>query len=178
MEKSVQPVRLNIGCGSRYLDGWTNIDIVKREAKREKYKGKQPDIIGDIRDIPLEDNSVDEAMAIHVIEHFYVWEVPNLLREWVRILKPGGKLIIEVPDLEKVVSYMAHGVKDKTLTFWPLYGNPESKDPLMLHKWGYTMKSLGHILELVGLENIEREAAQFHYKEVRDMRMTATKCFA
>jgi len=160
-------IRLNLGCGRRVLSGWLNVDLKTRES--------EPDIVSDIRKLELEDNYADEAMAVHVLEHFYVWEVPELLREWIRVLKPGGKLIIEVPDLEKVVNYMANGLKHPAFTMWPLYGDPTHQDPLMCHKWGYTPATLEKMLKHVGLNNIEREPAQFHLKEERDMRMVGYK---
>ena len=114
-------------------------------------------------------------MAIHVVEHFFVWEVPDLLTEWIRVLKPGGKLIIEVPDLVKVISYMASGINEPALTMWPLYGDPSHEDPLMCHKWGYTEGSLARMMDHVGLKDLEREPAQFHLKDQRDMRIVGYK---
>jgi len=38
-------------------------------------------------------------MAIHVIEHFWQWKVVSVLIEWVRVLKPAGKMILECPNL-------------------------------------------------------------------------------
>lgn len=168
-----EPVKLNIGCGSRVLDGWINIDLVSRETTK-KVK-KEPDVISDIRKIPLEDDYADEAMAIHVLEHFHPWEVTPLMKEWIRLLKPGGKLVIEVPDIEKVAAYIVSGIRKPSYTTWPLYGDPSYMDPLMCHKWGYTVDSLKELMKSVGLVNVAREAAQYHFKEERDMRMVGYK---
>ena len=166
-------IRLNLGCGSRVLEGWVNVDLVSRETTK-KVK-KEPEVVSDIRKLPFPDDYADEAMAIHVVEHFHVWEVPDLLREWIRVLKPGSPLIIEVPDLDKVISYMANGMKNPSFTMWPLYGDPSYCDPLMGHKWGYTPITLAKMMAHVGLKNIERHQAQYHMKEQRDMRLVGYK---
>ena len=170
------PVRLNLGCGTRVLDDWINVDLVPRGGRNfQSIKGKTPDVISDIRNLDFDDDYADEAMAIHVVEHFYIWEVDDVLKEWVRVLKTGGKLIIEVPDLEKVVLYISEGSTHPSFTLWPLYGDPSEKDPLMVHKWCYTASSLGKMMKHVGLKNVEREPAQFHLKEERDLRMVGYK---
>jgi hypothetical protein len=114
-------------------------------------------------------------MAVHVVEHFYLWEVPDLLTEWIRVLRPGGKMIIEVPDLVKVMNYMASGISEPALTMWPLYGDPSHEDPLMGHKWGYTEGSLARMMDHVGLEKLERKPAEYHMKDQRDMRIVGYK---
>lgn len=125
--------------------------------------------------MPFEDNYADEVMAIHVVEHFYVWEVPEVLSEWIRVLKPGGVLIIEVPDLQKTIDYLAAGVTEPALTMWPLYGDPSHCDPLMCHKWAYTPGTLGKMMAYVGLVGLEQHPAQFHLKDKRDMRIIGYK---
>lgn len=161
------PVRLNIGCGRRILDGWVNIDKAAR--------GRKPDIDADVMAIPLPDNHADEAMAIHLIEHFYAWEAPDVLKEWMRVLKPGGRLVLECPDLNKAIRFMVSGVDKASLTMWPLYGDPSHKDPLMCHKWGYTPETLSELMEEAGFIDVREEPAQFHAKEIRDMRIVGVK---
>lgn len=146
------------------LEGWINVDAVDR--------GQE--ITSDIRKLPFPDEYADEVMAIHVIEHFYVWEVFDVLKEWIRVLKPGGELIIECPNLMKAVEYMNNGITNPQLTWWPLYGDPAHKDPLMCHKWGYTPASLAAVMKKMGLDP-ERKMAQYHLKERRDMRFVGKK---
>lgn len=173
MEKAI---RLNLGCGTRVLENWINVDLVPRGGRNfQSVKGKTPEVISDIRDLPFDDDYADEIMAIHVVEHFYIWDVPALLKEWIRVLKPGGKMIIEVPDLEKIILYMSVGETHPSFTMWPLYGDPSEKDPLMVHKWAYTAKSLEKMMNHIGLNGINREPAQFHFKEERDLRMVGYK---
>ena len=80
-------VKLNLGCGDKILEGYVNIDTVSSRA------GKQPDMNADIRDLSKIKSSVaDEILAVHVIEHFYYWEVIPLLKSWRRLLKRMGWL--------------------------------------------------------------------------------------
>jgi hypothetical protein len=48
------------------------------------------------------DGTVDEIRASHVLEHFPHRQVPDVIKEWVRALKPGGTLRIAVPNFEKI----------------------------------------------------------------------------
>jgi len=88
-------LRLNLGSGKWNLEGWYNIDaIVSPLAQR------QPDLICDLRSIPLPDGCAIEAMAIHVWEHIDRWECDRTIDEWARLLQPGAALILEMPDLD------------------------------------------------------------------------------
>ena len=47
------------------------------------------------------DNTFAEIYSSHVVEHFdYTGELQNALKEWNRVLMPGGKVFISVPDLD------------------------------------------------------------------------------
>ena len=153
-------VKLNLGCGDKILEGYVNADI---------------------RDLSKIKSSVaDEMLAVHVVEHFYYWEVIPLLKSWRRLLKPGGKLILECPTLlyacQMIVENPAmRSQADKAgqMSMWPLYGDPSWKDPLMCHKWAYTPESLMAVLDEAGYQQAKQEPAQFKLREPRDMRITA-----
>lgn len=56
--------------------------------------GKLPDVVCDIRKLGnFPDNFADEILDVHVVKHSWRWEVVEILKEWVRVLKPGGKII-------------------------------------------------------------------------------------
>ena len=161
-----ESIKLNIGCGDKRIPGYIGIDVVDR--------GQE--IVSDIRHIPLPDNHADEILSVHVVEHFYRWEVSDLLKEWIRILKPGGLMVVECPNLLRVMrTAFETGIMVDQMFFWPLYGNQNLKDPLMCHKYGYIPESLIDLMKSVGLVNVRQEPAQFKLKEKRDMRIVGVK---
>jgi len=168
-------MKLNLGCGNKILTGYTNVDIV------DERNGMVPDINCDITDLKVfEDNSADEILTVHVIEHFYYWEIPAVLNEWKRVLKPGGTLITETPDLlnacRVIVADPDMGARpEANMSTWPLYGNPFEKDPLMCHKWLFTPGSLSELLSGVGFVDIRQEPAKYKMREPRDFRIVCNK---
>lgn len=68
----------------------------------------------EIYPLPVADGSVDVIRASHVLEHFPHGEVPKVLADWVRALKPGGELMIAVPDFEKIAQNYLDGVMQPT----------------------------------------------------------------
>lgn len=156
-------LKLNLGSGKRPIEGYTGVDLALGA-----------DVHADIRDLSMyEDNSVDEIIAIHVIEHFYKWEIPQLLHEWRRVLKPKCKLILECPDLEKVATHFLSGGTEQ-LGMWGFYGNPDLKDVLHTHKWGYTGKTLTSTLQKAGFRDVKVLPAEYKLP-VRDMRVEGFK---
>ena len=177
MDMKKENIRLNLGCGDKILEGYINVDVVASRA------GKKPDVICDLHKLePFHDDSVDEILAVHVVEHFWEWEVIAILKEWVRVLKPGGKMVLECPNLISAAQEFlknpdvsAVGGKEGQRSMWVFYGDPAWKDPYMIHRWGYTPKSLARVMFKAGLESIRQEPAQFKLREPRDMRITGVK---
>jgi SAM-dependent methyltransferase len=172
-----RPLRLNLGCGDKILPGYVNVDVVESRA------GMRPDVICDLHDLaPFADASADEILSVHVVEHFWRWEVRDILREWTRVLKPGGRMVIECPNLESACrtflenpAQFSREDQGGQRTMWVFYGDPAWKDPLMIHRWGYTPESLKRLLSDVGLAEVRQEPAQFKLREPRDMRIVGVK---
>lgn len=157
-------MKVNAGCGKRILPGYVNVDL----------QGS-PDIVADLRVIPLEDGCASEVFSAHVIEHFFLWEVPDLLREWRRLLAPRGLLVIECPNLEAAARNLLAGMNDQ-MAMWPIYGDWNHKDALMMHKHGYTPKTLAALLKGNGFDSITHQPPQTHGARAnRDMRIEARK---
>jgi SAM-dependent methyltransferase len=170
-------LRLNLGCGDKIVPGYVNVDVVEARA------GMRPDVICDLHDLaPFADASADEILSVHVVEHFWRWEIASVLREWVRVLKPGGRMIVECPNIQSACQAFldnpvenAHDDQRGQRTMWVFYGDPKWKDPLMIHRWGYTPESLRELLSEVGLRDVRQEPAQFKLREPRDMRVVGVK---
>jgi predicted SAM-dependent methyltransferase len=156
-------MKLHLGCGKRKLEGWINCDLYNS------------DMDMDIRILPFEDNSADEIMAIHVCEHFYKHDLLGVLNEWRRVLKTGGKLILELPCLDRVLSHFMSGADDNK-TLWALYGEPATHlngEPA-LHKWCWSKKAFRALLEHAGFTDITEEKPHYHVPS-RDMRFVCLK---
>lgn len=151
-------IRLNLGCGDKILPGYVNVDVDVDEARA----GKSPDVICDLRDLSVfPDNHADEVMAVHVVEHFWRWEFEGILREWVRVLKPGGRMVLECPNLKSACeAFLADPegasspVKAGQRSKWVFYGDPQRKNPRMVQRWGYTPQSLSDLLCSAGLRDV------------------------
>jgi len=137
--------KLNLGCGLDKKPGWVNIDI-RREVN--------PDLVWDLeKPLPLPSNYAEEILAKDVLEHISFRKVRDVLKDWYRVLKPGGKITIQVPDLlaiyEKVVK------KDPSdwwsISYW-IYGAQDY--PENTHKTGFTYTALYKLLTEVGFKRI------------------------
>lgn len=99
-------MKLNLASHGDNREGFINIDFDHPSA----------DLKADVTDLPFEDDSAILILAYHILEHFragsYESHLSNPLNpktakeallEWKRVLMPGGKLEIKVPDFEKIV---------------------------------------------------------------------------
>jgi len=85
-------LKLNLGCGPNIKKEWINIDM---QGGREVYEF-------DLREpLPLPDGSCSMIYSEHFFEHIeYPQPAEDLLRDYARLLQPGGILSIGVPDGE------------------------------------------------------------------------------
>lgn len=95
-------VYVNLGCGNNTSTEFINVDAVPF---------KHTHILGDIARLPMfPDNSIDLLYASHVIEHLPRKELLPVLKEWFRVLKPGGVLRFGVPNFDALIEmYEASG---------------------------------------------------------------------
>lgn len=169
-----ESTRINLGCGARHLPGFVNVDLANN------WSSVQPDVVCDVTgQLSFPTDHADEVHAYHVFEHIQRWQAEDVLKEWIRVLKPGGLLVLEMPCLDKIIRILAHGLidgkkSDMRLTVWGLYGDPKYKSPEMVHKWCWSAQELANVLFNVGMEDVLLEEPQTHQK-IRDMRMTARK---
>ncbi|MCX6003853.1 MAG: methyltransferase domain-containing protein [Chloroflexi bacterium] len=146
-----QEIRLHLGCGKRYIPGFIHIDL-------DKFP--HIDYQSDVANLPMFANgSVDLIYSSHTLEYFDRVEVQDVLKEWHRVLKPGGIVRVAVPDFEALIKvYQRYGDLGKIIG--PLYGRIIIKTPdgekRVYHKTVYDFSSLKGILELAGFTNIRR----------------------
>lgn len=135
-----EKIRLNVGAGGIVIPGWTPID---RRFGTEAYP------------LAYGDNSVEEIRAVHILEHFRWAEVRSVLIDWIRVLKPGGRIRISVPNAEWVARNVVDAaagknVDNKSLVYLIGGQQDESDD----HRSAFTPMSLETLMIAVGLEHI------------------------
>lgn len=86
---------LNLGCGKRYFEDWTNVDFVSNSP----YVRRHDLTLG----IPLPDKSFRVVYHSHVLEHFTKSYASHFIHECYRVLEKGGVIRVVVPDLEQIV---------------------------------------------------------------------------
>ena len=140
-------VKLNLGCGWRnFGKDWIHID--GGDYPHLDYK--------DITNLEFEDNSVDLIYASHVIKYFDINEVKEVLREWRRVLKPGGELRVAVPDFEAMNILYHNGKVKLEDIIGPLYGRMPMGGKMIYHKTTYDYESLYLLLYGLAYNEIER----------------------
>jgi predicted O-linked N-acetylglucosamine transferase (SPINDLY family) len=101
------------------------------------------------------DNSADEIRASHCLEHFSHRQVPHVLAEWVRVLKPGGVLSIAVPDFAKIAANYLEGASQPTENY--VMGGQRDEDDF--HRSLFDRERLTRLMVAAGLVSIESWAS-------------------
>jgi predicted SAM-dependent methyltransferase len=138
-------MKLHLGCGKRYIPGYVHIDAVDFPHVDHVTSIDNLSFIGD--------DTVDVIYNCHVLEHFKRRDVPRVLSEWHRVLRPGGTLRISVPDLEAVCEiYRKTG--DIELVIGALFGR---QDYLYnIHYNVFDLVSLSKVLKKVGFVDVRK----------------------
>jgi len=159
---TTKDLKLHLGCGWKHVDGYVNVDLWITDAT---------DIICDITDLPWPDNSVSIIESYHVIEHISHRKNKETLSDWFRVLKNGGKLILECPNFDKVIEEYLEGNEERLLN---IFGRQRSDGDA--HLYGYNPKRLISLLEEVGFEDIcEKEPQSSQIKDEPCIRIECKK---
>ena len=91
--------KLELGSGYSPTAGFTHLDA--------DPNCPDVDIVGQAWPLDLPDGSVGELRAVDVLEHLSYWDTPKILADWFRVLVPGGKLYVQVPDAHTIMRWYA-----------------------------------------------------------------------
>jgi predicted SAM-dependent methyltransferase len=147
------PIKLNVGSGEYPVEGYVNID---------KYYDKA-DVKADALHLPYENESVQEVLSSHLLEHFNKFEVKSALMEWYRVLKYGGKLVLEVPDFESIVQHWLDTDDKLGFAMDTIFGL-QTRDGEE-HKIGFTKDILRDLLLDVGFTDFEMSNTFSHAQD-------------
>jgi len=156
---------LHVGCGPKHKDqttrGFNTPDWT--ELRLDIDKNVNPDIVGTMLDMSaVADASVDAVFSSHNIEHLYPHEVPLALKEFLRVLRPAGFVVITCPDLQSVCALVAEDKLTEPAYTAPagpitpldiLYGHRPAMaqgNLFMAHRCGFTQKVLIGTLQTSG----------------------------
>jgi SAM-dependent methyltransferase len=170
---------LHVGCGRREdaalhesfrAPGWV-------ELRLDIDPGVEPDIVASITDMsPMPDKAVDAVYSHHNIEHVFAHEVVHAIREFFRVLRPGGEVLLATPDMQGVAKTIASGRLED-----PLYraeaGAVAALDIVfgyrqaiaagreyMAHRTGFTRGTLTRRLGQAGFVDIEVTRREARYE--------------
>lgn len=141
---------LHIG-GNQEKDGWEILNAVP---------GPFVDHVGNANDVSqFKNDAFAQIYASHVVEHFdYKDELLSTLKEWYRILAPGGKIFISVPDIdvlaELMISKDKFSVDDRFFIMRMLFGG--HIDKYDYHAVGLNEDFLTSFLEQAGFIKIKK----------------------
>lgn len=158
-------VKLNLGCGDRLEKGYINIDAYNPAADMKANAVK----------LPLPNDWADEIMSMHMFEHLSPYDVMDALAEWKRVLKPGGRLILEMPDIMAMCKEFVDPATSKGKRYELLncfYGTTQIAHP---HLWGWYPEILADHLWNAGYRNIIECALQYTDHWGRNFRMECQK---
>lgn len=125
-------LKLHLGCGKRdFGPEWRHIDT--QDLPHIDYH--------DVTRLPFIDGSCSLIYASHLIAYFDRHEIVPILKEWNRVLKPGGVLRLATPDWNVLR-------KLKNPMIGPLYG--KMNEPAIYHKTVYNKTDLVKLLEAAG----------------------------
>jgi beta-1,4-mannosyl-glycoprotein beta-1,4-N-acetylglucosaminyltransferase len=135
-------MKLNLGCGDTLLDGYVNADLYNPAAH----------VKADAYSLPFPNERFEELFACHIFEHLSPYKIADTLIEWKRVLKPGGKLIMEMPDILEICKNFEKCDKGERYRLLNcIFGTTQIEHP---HLFGWYPEILNDHLIYAGFENI------------------------
>lgn len=140
------------------VDKYYKHKVTRADIESNKLHTKKivVDVFADARNLPFPNNSLDEIYCVQIFEHFTYPEGEKVLKHWHSLLKSGGLLHIDVPDLDETIrKYLkAKTIKDKQWYIRLLYGS--QKNDFGIHKAMYSKQMLKSLLKRHGFSKIHK----------------------
>jgi GT2 family glycosyltransferase len=166
-------VKLNVGSGGINYDGYISVDKYDPRAHLHMDACHLDSIFNE--------NSIEEILASHLFEHISPYDAVRTLSSWLKILKPGGKLIMELPNFEELCKdFLKANKSERYGLLNAIYGTVNTKDSLYPeeitspHLWGWYPEMLGDHLVWAGFIDIIFKPEQIPHPH-KNMRVEARK---
>lgn len=139
-----ESLRLHLGCGPIDHPGFLNIDGVDRPHVH---------IVQSLTRLPrFKDGSVAFIYTSHTLEHFPRAQTGAILQEWHRVLAPGGRLCVSVPDFDRIVEIYGLSQADMDAILPPLFGGQDY--PFNFHHTAFNHRSLTQAFLQAGFSEV------------------------
>ncbi len=174
-QNCINKVNLNLGCGREYRDGWINVDI---------DNSVRTDICCDFINLKkhFNNSSVDQIYMIHSISYLNLWESDIFFKDAYDLLKLGGKLELEFPDIEKCAKIIVNrkNSEDYIEAVRGIYAfdleQIKQKETYRPYAFGWSGNYMKEILTKIGFTEICILNPETHEKRIwRDTRIIAIK---
>ena len=155
--------KLHLGCGDNNIKNFINTDTINRVGEYH---------VNICLKLPFKNDSLEVIYSSHLVEHIYRKEFIKHIKECLRVLKPGGKVIIPTPGLKELVTIMYSYSPDKKLltdSFQQYFNDKITGSSMMNgcmhllfgHKYLYDADELRQILTEAGFKNITKRKNSF-----------------
>jgi len=154
-------IKLNIGCGTDYREGYINIDGSSTLGKVDKVV----DIGGESLLVHFGEGTINYILANDIVEHLFRWEAVRLLKDFYSLLVFGGSVEIRVPDCEYIIESKEFTISDKLLLLFGGQDIPQGNAEMdvsrvefpqyFCHKYGWTKESMVRLLSSIGFGGID-----------------------
>jgi SAM-dependent methyltransferase len=152
--------RLEVGSGQQPQPGYIHVDV--------DPGCRSLDLLVHGPSLPLRDAWSDEILSIHMIEHVHPPMLRPTLREWFRVLRPGGVLRLHTPNGETLGNHLVQSAAGSSTSFWAIQSaifgyalapdqvdGPEALTNPVDHHMVLTFPVLQSLLEDIGFEKVE-----------------------
>jgi predicted SAM-dependent methyltransferase len=184
LTNNITEINLNLGSGGRPIENWINIDNYDYEKNDTSRSDSIYDIKMDIRNLDVQDGTVNKIILVHVIEHFVRWETIKMIKHYYNKIKKDGLLIVEMPDLDKCIQWYLNG-KNAPHMQTPLgimnmgrtqfYGNQWNELDYETHRYVWDMQEFCTELIRCGFKIIQANHDALFHQKGRDMFIVAAK---
>ena len=170
-----EEIKLNLGCGPMHLDGYINIDGDPK-ACADFYMDFSE--LGDA----FAKASVVEILMVHSLSYLNLWQARDFFATAVELLRPQGKLIIELPSIENCAQHVLDCKEDVAGYLEGIRGiyafdltEITNKTDFTPYSFGWSAWHLESELRNVGFTEFRVGKPQYHEQPWRDIRVEATK---